>query len=139
MSHSLVSKPRRHLWCGLAILAIALPAGAGELYQWKDAKGVTHYADAPPVGQVYKSRILNNAGYGGQATAPKTAESAQCMTARMNLEHLTGSQPIGFDADGDGKPDAVFDAAQRAEQTRLAGKAVERRCAASAIAAEADG
>jgi hypothetical protein len=31
-------------------LAVALPVVAGQVYTWKDAKGVTHYADAPPAG-----------------------------------------------------------------------------------------
>ena len=34
------------MFAGLALLvAVAAPAVAGELYQWKDANGVTHYSD----------------------------------------------------------------------------------------------
>ena len=36
---------------GFAILLPAVPAFAGTVYQWKDAKGVTHYSDSPPPAQ----------------------------------------------------------------------------------------
>lgn len=35
----------------LLVAACCMPAaGAGELYRWKDAAGITHYSDSPPAG-----------------------------------------------------------------------------------------
>ena len=49
-------------------------ATGGELYQWKDANGVTHYSDAPPPGQTsYENRSIRNSG--GTADAPEKAEA----------------------------------------------------------------
>ena len=36
---------------GFIALLLAAPAFAGTVYQWKDAKGVTHYSDSPPPAQ----------------------------------------------------------------------------------------
>lgn len=117
-------------WLGVALLAMLLPAAAGELYQWKDTKGVTHYSDAPPPGRSgYQTRTIRDSRV---PVAAKPAESAQCMTARMNLEHLRGNQPVGFDGNGDGKPDSTLTAEQRTEQTRKAEETLQRVCAAVA-------
>ena len=46
------------MFAGLALLvAVAAPAVAGELYQWKDANGVTHYSDSPPPGKATRRTI----------------------------------------------------------------------------------
>lgn len=125
-----MSPSRLRPWLGVALLALLLPAAAGELYQWKDARGVTHYADAPPPGgSSYRTRTIRDSR---DPIAAKPAESPQCMTARMNLEHLRGNQPVGFDANGDGKPDSTFTAEQRIEQTRKAEDTMQRACAAVA-------
>ncbi|HET8897316.1 MAG TPA: DUF4124 domain-containing protein [Rhodanobacteraceae bacterium] len=43
----------------LLALAFALPAfGTGDVYRWKDAKGVVHFADAPPPDGI-KYKIVN--------------------------------------------------------------------------------
>ena len=48
------------------VLALALPAAlvatGGELYQWKDANGVTHYSDAPPPGPDEGRALLYDLG-----------------------------------------------------------------------------
>ena len=125
-----VSPPWLRPWLGVALLTVLLPATAGELYQWKDAKGVTHYSDAPPPGRSgYQTRTIRDSRV---PVAAKPAESAQCMTARMNLEHLRGNQPVGFDANGDGKPDSTLTAEERTEQTRKAEETLQRACAAMA-------
>lgn len=118
------------------VLALAaLSASAGELYQWKDANGVTHYSDAPPPGQVkYENRTIRNRGGSTAATAKADApaESEQCTTARANLTLLQGEGKVGTDTDGDGKPDTELTADQRANRTELAAAAVKVHCAAPA-------
>lgn len=129
------------------VLAFALPvaalsAAAGELYQWKDANGVTHYSDAPPPDQVkHENRIIRNSGGTAEATAKADApaENAQCTTARANLKLLQGEGKVGTDTDGDGKPDTELTADQRANRTELAAAAVKVHCTAPAADTPAAG
>jgi hypothetical protein len=125
-----------------ALLAAALalasaPAAAEKVYQWKDANGVTHYADAPPASGEYRDRDLAGRDPAlppatQAAQAPTPAEPPGCTQARSNLEHLTSGATVGFDADGDGVMDGAMDAAQREEQTALARNAIERFCGGDA-------
>lgn len=128
------STARRLPWlaaAGLA-LAIALPAMSGELYQWKDANGVTHYSDAPPpAGADYRNRTIGNRGSASVAEeAEASTESSQCTSARANLALLQGDGPVGADTDNDGKPDAAFSADERASQTQQAEAAIKVHCTA---------
>lgn len=132
------SRPHRHTrllpWLAAAALLIALPATAGELYQWKDASGVTHYSDAPPPNGDYKNRRINDGGAAGlasQASEAPVAESSQCKTARDNLALLQEEGPVGVDSDGDGKPDSEMSAEQRAAQKQLAEAAIKVHCSAA--------
>lgn len=113
------------LVCGLVALLAALPVVAGKVYQWKDAQGVTHFADGPPPGQQdAQSRSFKDA-------APATAAQPQdpaCATARTNLERLRGDGPVGLDADGDGQPDSEMDATERTRQIELAQKLLSEHC-----------
>lgn len=130
------------LAAGVAVaLTFALPAAAGELYQWKDANGVTHYSDAPPpAGADYKNRTISNRGSAAIATekTEAPAESNQCTTARGNLALLQGEGPVGADADGDGKPDAAFTADERAAQAQLAEAAIKVHCRTTAATANSE-
>ena len=133
------SVARRLPWLGAMGLGLALAtlsvASAGELYQWKDANGVTHYSDAPPpTGADYENRTIRNSGTASvkTETAEAPAENAQCTTARANLELLQGEGPVGNDTDKDGKPDAAFSAEQRAAQTQLAEAAIKVHCTVAA-------
>ena len=107
------------------LLAIALPAGASKVYQWKDAKGVTHYTDFPPPGQTAKERHLDQRA---PATAAKPVVNADCSNARSNLAILKGSAPVGLDADRDGKHERELTPAERAERTVRAEAAVKTYC-----------
>ena len=124
-------------WLGTAglVVALALPAMAGELYQWKDANGVTHYSDAPPPGKTdYQNRTIRDSGGTPATTAAapaQPAESDACTRARANLALLQGDGPVGTDEDGDGKPDAQLDTAQRADRVELAAAAIKVHCKAS--------
>ena len=126
-------------------LAVVMPAVSGELYQWKDANGVTHYSDAPPpAGADYKNRTISDRGSAALATdkaespAGSSAETGQCTTARGNLALLQGEGPVGADADGDGKPDAAFTADERAAQAQLAEAAIKVHCGAAPATANAE-
>lgn len=125
--------------------AIVLPAVSGELYQWKDASGVTHYSDSPPpAGADYENRTIRSSGSATLAATPEEtpAENSQCTTARGNLALLQGEGPVGADTDKDGKPDAAFTTEQRAAQIQLAEAAIKVHCAAAVeddgAAAQAD-
>jgi hypothetical protein len=124
----------------LLVLALPAVAVAGKLYQWKDARGVTHYSDSPPPASAYKQRYIDNRDP-EPGTQPATAATAtpaakptlsSCDQARANLAALQGSSPVGLDADRDGKPDSTLDAAGRAEQQQKAQATIDRACNAPA-------
>ncbi|HEY0659795.1 MAG TPA: DUF4124 domain-containing protein [Lysobacter sp.] len=115
-------------WLAATLLVLALPALAGEVYQWKDAKGVTHYSDAPPPNQAYKNRALKQDVPAPAQVAAAPAEDPRCATARTNLERLKGNGPVGLDANGDGKPDTEMTVAERAQQTQLAELTLKTNC-----------
>ncbi|GAB3348502.1 DUF4124 domain-containing protein [Lysobacter tyrosinilyticus] len=109
---------------GLVALALALPAFAGKVYQWKDANGVTHYSDAPPPAQQgVQHRQLKDKGPVLAQIGAKPTEEENCATARKNVEQLKGnSGPVGFDANGDGQLDKEMTAEERSlyvQQTEL--------------------
>lgn len=122
------------------LAGLVAPASAQDVYRWKDARGVTHYGDAPPAGvkatPVRTTPAPRAAGASTTAGATSTAaagttaagENAQCTSARKNLALLQGSAPVGIDANGDGKPDSTMDAAQRATQAKLAQAGIEAYC-----------
>ncbi len=124
------------------LLVAALPATAGEVYRWKDAKGVTHYSDAPPKDSAYKKSTVNaGTPQAGQAPAAekaekaeKAADSPQCTASRQNLERLKSNAPVGLDANNDGKPDAELSADQRADQVQLAEAGIKAWCTPTASA-----
>jgi hypothetical protein len=121
----------------VALLAAAAMAGATDLYQWKDAKGVTHYTDSPPPKGQFQSRsVVVPEGTPAPApaatpaaAAPKpTTASANCSLAKSNRERLQAGGAVGPDNDGDGKPDSTFNAEQMAQQKQLADSDITRWC-----------
>lgn len=124
------------------VLLAAAPAAATELYQWKDAKGVTHYSDSPPPEKTQagvKNRVIQNrTGTPTQtATAAAPSENPQCAGARANLKQLQSAAAVGMDSNGDGKADGVLDAQQRAAQVQLAEAQIRVNCSAAAPTAPA--
>lgn len=138
-----------------SILVLAATAQAQTVYTWKDAKGVTHYSDAPPPKGAGKPQVKTVAASApatpaaatpaAQATpAPGTitaataavakaasdaaAANARCSQARANLAALQGTAPVGPDADGDGKPDSTLSADDRAKQVAAMQAAIQRDC-----------
>ena len=135
---SAIHRPaRRAVLLACCVLA-GLPAAAGELYQWKDANGVTHYSDSPPPDRQYQSRIYGTDAGASVASAdettPATETSSQCTTARANLALLQGDGPVGMDSDKDGKPDSQLTAEQRTAQAALAEAAIKVHCTAATAA-----
>ena len=126
------------LTCTLALLlaATSTPAFAQKVYQWKDAKGVTHYSDSPPPSQQYQDRRIDNRGepVPQDVAAGKAVESPQCITARLNLSLLAGKGAVQEDTDGDGKPDKVRGDEDRTNQRNLANAAVKAYCPPAATA-----
>ena len=126
------------LTCTVALLlaAASTPAFAQKVYQWKDAKGVTHYSDSPPPSQQYQDRRIDNRGepVPQDVAAGKSVESPQCISARLNLSLLAGKSALQQDTDGDGKPDKVLGEEDRANQRNLADAAVKAYCPPAATA-----
>ena len=116
------------LCLGLVALVCTLPVlAAGQVYQWKDAKGVTHYSDSPPPAQKdYKKPRIDEAP---PAAAAAPAEDPRCVIARTNLERIKGAKgPVGLDENGDGKPDKEMNEEQIAYQVHLAEATVKNTC-----------
>lgn len=141
--------------CSLfALLLACFAAFAQTVYTWKDAKGVTHYSDAPPPGSAAEARTMpvapppptpapaaaSEPAMSGTPEAPlatATAESARqareaaaarCTQARANLTALQGSAPVGPDKDGDGQPDATLTPEERAAQVEAMQAAIASSC-----------
>ena len=143
----------------LAAVAIALlacgVASAGDVYQWKDAKGISHYSNTPPPSGAYKTRVVHSddtpAAAPAAATAsaapsptpsptPATAPAAEanpgedpgCAIARKDIELLQAQAPVLMDSDGDGKPDKILTDEDRAKHLQVAQSALKGRCAQAA-------
>ena len=129
-----------HLIPILALLLAPAAASAGGIYQWKDAKGVTHYTDTPPPDSQYKQRNLYNADPVAAPTASKgPSENPACTTARNNLALLNSKQNIQIDSNGDGKPDKALDEQGRANQLALAQATLAASCSSGSQPAPAGG
>lgn len=109
----------------LALVA-ALPVVAGQVYTWKDTKGVTHYADAPPAGQKSATRTFGDRP--AAPAAPKAVANSDCSNARKNLTLLQGTDKVGVDENKDGKPDRELTATERAARLKMAEGQVELYC-----------
>jgi hypothetical protein len=117
--------------CAMVVLASACATAlAGQVYQWKDAQGVTHYADSPPPNQQAKNRRIDDRGapLAEETAVGKSVENPQCTTAKANLQVLAGSAGVQQDTDGDGKPDKTLNDEDRANQRGLAEAAIKAYC-----------
>ena len=129
--------PRLAAVVAAAVLLVSAPLSAGELYQWKDANGVTHYADAPPSRGSYKNRRITDAGAGTANTASAAsteapAENSQCVTARANLALLYGAGPVSMKGGAEGAEPSAMGPEQREAQKRLSEAAINAYCVAPA-------
>ena len=111
------------------IVASAVHAQAARVYQWKDAKGVSHYSDHPPPVEATKRKMAGDShGLAAPQASAKPVENPQCITARSNLAILGSGSAVQQDTDGDGKPDVTLDESGRANQKALAEAAVKAYC-----------
>jgi len=113
----------------VALLACGV-ASAGDVYQWKDARGVTHYSDAPPPKGQYRARDVHHRDdeAPAPATGPAPVTDKNCALAKTNLDRLRTGGDIGLDANGDGKPDAPLSDVERTKQTELAEANIRTYC-----------
>lgn len=117
---------------GLTALQAAAAQPAQDVYQWKDANGVTHYSQTPPASGSYTthSGTTPSPAPTAQSTPKAPAESPQCATARKNVELLQGKSVVQQDTDGDGKPDKTLNDEDRANQLELARAMLKADCPA---------
>lgn len=117
----------------VAALALAVASGSaaaqstgGQLYQWKDARGVTHYSETPPARGAYQTRTVHNRAATPVATAVPAAAAdpnPSCTRARANLTLLRSDQPVRLA----GSETPITDA-QRKAQTELAEASIRAHC-----------
>src|SRR3546814_7472805 len=114
---------------GLSLLLASSAACAQDLYQWKDANGVTHYSQTPPASGSYTERTESGRGPARpvETAAAEPAEPPQCATSRANIALLEGKAPVQQDTDGDGKPDKTLDDTERANQPNLGRALIDRK------------
>lgn len=118
--------------------ACAAPAWAGEVYQWTDANGVTHYSQTPPPGGGAKYRVINHRQPEAPApTAAAAAEDPQCGVARANIALIEGGGRVQRDTNGDGVPDRDLTPAERDSQLQLARVVLSANCTPPAQAGAA--
>ena len=125
----------RRLAFAMLVLLASTPSAAQQVYQWKDANGVTQYSNTPPADAEFQSREIRVRD-GVPAPLPaKPVEDPACTVARGNLDLLDGEGSLRVDEDHDGKPDRTITDAERDAQRELAEATIKLRCTtASAIA-----
>jgi hypothetical protein len=126
----------------LATAALALGAApvasADEVYQWKDANGVTHYSQTPPNQGKYQTRSIyprEPVAETGDTPAAAPTESTQCTTARKNIELLQSGSRLQMDSDGDGKADRDLSDNEREKQLQIAQTVARVNCSSAAAKA----
>lgn len=129
----------------LALLSLFGAAHAqDQVYHWIDAKGISHYADAPPPGDDSAVREVtinrqplpaarNADTVASAAPAPPSTQSIAdsrkqlCERARQNLTTLQGQTDVVQDTDGDGVNE-LLDADQRQAEVKRAEGAIAVYC-----------
>jgi hypothetical protein len=115
----------------LAASLLAAPAVfAGDVYQWKDANGVTHYSQTPPAQGKYQMRTISHRDGSGPAQAAPAApqQSPQCATALRNIELLQSGKQLQLDSNGDGQADHDLDDDGRQKQLDIAQTVARVNC-----------
>ncbi|WP_456982755.1 DUF4124 domain-containing protein [Luteimonas sp. A478] len=118
--------------CAVLFLAAAT-AGASDIYQWTDVRGVTHYSESPPpAGTQYQVRRITDSGAGLRTEQPASAApevNPQCTAAQANIEVLQSEGPV-FQEDDSGERVALSDD-DRSRQLELAQAAVRAYCSSA--------
>jgi hypothetical protein len=110
------------------------PLALAQAYKWKDAQGVTHYADAPPPGGMKYEKIKTSGTAEAPAPAPAASATAAasgtkapasaddtpanrqklCDQLRKNLDILNNEKVVTMD-DGKGGVKQVDDATRQSQ------------------------
>ena len=132
-------RPRAMLVCALIAASVCAPQVlAGEVYQWTDANGVTHYSQTPPPGGGAKYRVISHRQPEAQApAATAAAEDPQCGVARANIALIEGGGRVQRDTNADGVPDRDLTAVERESQLQLARLVLRTNCTPPAQVANA--
>jgi hypothetical protein len=117
------------LTTGLLAFCVSAAALAGDVYQWKDAHGVTQYSSTPPPKGTYKVRQMRGDQVAEPTAAAQPAENPACVIARNNMETLKSKAEVQIDSDGDGKADKTLSEADKANQIQLAQATLKVNCA----------
>lgn len=116
----------------LVLMVLVSPLTYAQAYKWKDAQGVTHYADAPPPGNAKYEKIKTNGtaeapAPAGTAAAPATAAKAApagsssdtpenrahlCTQLHGNMDILNKEAIVSMD-DGKGGTKQLDDASRK--------------------------
>ncbi|HEY4292890.1 DUF4124 domain-containing protein [Luteibacter sp.] len=117
----------------LAVLLAACPLAFAQAYKWKDAQGVTHYADSPPPAGTKYDKVKTSGTVEAPAganpapppapAAPKAASAGPasdtpenrkklCTTLQSNMKILSKQQKVSVD-DGKGGQVALDDAGRK--------------------------
>ncbi|WP_413625766.1 DUF4124 domain-containing protein [Luteibacter sp. Lutesp34] len=118
----------------LAVLLAACPLAFAQAYKWKDAQGVTHYADSPPPAGTKYDKVKTTGSVvppAGQTPPPPppakpepekapagpTADTPEnrtrlCATLKSNMETLAKPQQVSVD-DGKGGQVPLDDAGRK--------------------------
>ncbi len=75
----------------LALLVSVCPLAFAQAYKWKDAQGVTHYADAPPPGGTRYEKVKTSGTVKAPAPAAAPAANAAASTAGNGTKAGTGN------------------------------------------------
>jgi len=114
------------------VLLSLCPLAFAQAYKWKDAQGVTHYADSPPPGNARFEKIKTNGSAEAPAPASTAAKPAAASTApagtqvadnpanrarlctqlRSNMDTLNKDQTVSID-DGKGGTKPLDDAGRK--------------------------
>jgi predicted component of type VI protein secretion system len=144
-------RPLSCLLLAVCFTMLVSPLAAQTIYQWKDARGVTHYSDSPPPKGgtrrevrtseakpatpstvAASSKAPNPEAAPPEAAPPATpqvvADPAKCAMAQHNLASLQSNAAVGMDTDNDGYTDAEIGAAERARYVGLAQEAIKSNC-----------
>jgi hypothetical protein len=62
-------------WLMLALLTVAVPAAAAEMYSWTDANGTKHFSDSPPPASVKAKKLQVKGGITSDAPAEETTKT----------------------------------------------------------------
>lgn len=100
-------------------------SASGQLYQWKDARGVTHYSQHPPPRGAYQTRTVRQRDPQPQQStaAASSPPSSTCERARASLTLLQSDQPVRLEGQ-----QTALTPQQRQSQTELAQAAVRVHC-----------